>query len=185
MRSGAKGARESVAGFVLAGGKSSRMGQDKALLPWGEGTLLDHVAGAVRAGVGDVTVIGRDIQDLVPDRGPLGGLLTALNGLEADWALIVAVDMPNLTAELVGGLAEAARESESDAVVCEAGNRLHPLCAAYHRRLLPAVEAAVDRKSLKMHDFLSTIRVERWPVPDPALLANVNTPEELLAWRNS
>jgi len=81
-------------------------------------------------------------------------------------------------------LADVASRSEADAVVCEVGGRLHPLCAAYHRRLLPLVEAAVRRKSLKMHDFLSTVRIERWPVSNPALLANLNTPEELLAWRS-
>ncbi len=184
MSEGAQGARESVAGFVLAGGKSSRMGRDKALLPLDGGTLGEHVASVVRAGAGNVTVIGQDIRDLVPDQGPLGGLWTALAQKKADWVLIVAVDMPNLTVEFVRGLAEAARQSEADAVVCDAGGRLHPLCAAYHCRLLPLAEAAVRRKSLKMHDFLSTIRVERWPVSDPALLANLNTPEELLAWRS-
>jgi molybdopterin-guanine dinucleotide biosynthesis protein A len=175
---------EAVAGFVLAGGKSSRMGRDKALLPWGEGTLVDHVAEVVRAGVGNVTVIGRDVSDLVAGQGPLAGLWTALAGTDASWALIAAVDMPNLTIGFVRELAEAARRSEADAVVCEVQGRLHPLCAAYHRGLLPAVEAAVRSKSLKMHDFLSTIRVERWPVFDPDLLANLNTPEELLAWRS-
>jgi molybdopterin-guanine dinucleotide biosynthesis protein A len=116
-------------------------------------------------------------------------LWTALTQIEgkpkADWALIVAVDMPNLTSEFVRELAEAASGSSADAVVSDVKGRLHPLCAAYHRRLLPAAEAAINKKSLKMHDFLSTIRVERWPVSDPAPLANLNTPEELLAWRRS
>src|SRR6478752_8950408 len=123
MSEGAQGVGEEVAGFVLAGGKSTRMGRDKALLPWGEGTLVEHVAEVVRSGVGNVTVIGRDVADLIPDQGPLGGLLTALAGMKADWALMVAVDMPNLTPEVVRGLGEAARGSEADAVISIVGDR--------------------------------------------------------------
>lgn len=179
---------EAIAGFVLAGGHSSRMGRDKALLPWKGGTLLDHVAETVEAAVGNVTVVGRTstrfpcLLDDLPEHGPLGGLATVL-GCHPGWILLVACDMPNLTPDLIEGLADTARQSLADAVVCEAGGRLHPLCAAYHHRLLPAAEAAVRNNSLKMHDFLSTIRVQRWAVAEPDLLANVNTPEQFKEWK--
>jgi molybdopterin-guanine dinucleotide biosynthesis protein A len=116
----------------------------------------------------------------MPDRGPLGGLWTALDHAKCDWVLIVAVDMPDLTPELLRGLAEAAVASTADAVVAETGRGLHPLCAAYHRRLLPAAEAGVRQNLLKMHDFLSTIRVQRWPVSDTGQLRNLNTPQDLV-----
>ncbi len=166
------------AGFVLAGGRSTRMGRDKALLPWNGGTLLDHVAGVVREAVGNVTVIGRgEHPDVVPDCGPLGGLLTAFAASSAERVLLVACDMPNLTAELLRGLAE----TPGDAVVAETNGRLHPLCAVYSRKLEPEVALAIERKSLKMHDFLSRIQVKSWPVSDAMLLKNLNTPEDFAA----
>jgi molybdopterin-guanine dinucleotide biosynthesis protein A len=58
------------------------------------------------------------------------------------------------------------------------GLRLDPLCAVYHRRCATAARRAIDRKILKMHDFVSTLRLRRHPVTDPALLSNVNTPPE-------
>jgi molybdopterin-guanine dinucleotide biosynthesis protein A len=179
-----------AAGFVLAGGRSSRMGRDKALLPYSGRTLLEHVASAVEAAIGNVTVIGpperytnlglRVIPDVVADAGPLGGLVTALRKTRSSWSLLVACDMPNLTSEMLYDIAKSAVDSDADAVVCDTG-RLHPLCAVYHRRLLPAAESALQKRELRMHDFLATIRVERWPVADPTLLANLNTPEELHA----
>ena len=166
-----------VAGFVLAGGRSSRMGRDKALLQWNGATLLEHVSAIVREAVGNVTVIGRDaVPDLIPNQGPLGGLLTALSSTEAERVLIVACDMPNLTPELLRGIASG----KADAVVADTDGRLHPLCASYHRGLLPQVRAAVDRGALRMHDFLSQIHVQRLSA-DAKLLKNLNTPEDLPA----
>lgn len=164
-----------VAGFVLAGGRSTRMGRDKAQLPWNGATLVEHVASIVRQAVGNVTIIGKGA-DLIPDCGPLGGLLTALSGTAADRALIVACDMPNLTPALLRDLAHG----DADALVAETEGRLHPLCASYHRRLLPQVRAAVEQGALKMHDFLSRIDVQRVPA-DAKLLKNLNTPEDLPA----
>jgi molybdopterin-guanine dinucleotide biosynthesis protein A len=175
-----------AAGFVLAGGRSSRMGRDKALLPWHGRTLLEQVAEVVRQAAGDVTVIGHEsyrslglrvIPDAIPDRGPLGGLLTALDASDADRVLLVACDMPEVTVGLLTGLLSG----EADAVVAEAEGRLHPLCAVYHRRVLPKVNAAIRGRSLKMHDFLSHIAVQRWPVSDAKLLINMNTPEDMPA----
>ena len=164
------------AGFVLAGGRSSRMGRDKALLPWNGGTLLSHVEDVVREAVGNVTVIGRDAYpDVVPNCGPLGGLLTAFAACTAERVLLVACDMPNLTPDLIRGILSVPGE----AVVAECGGRLHPLCAVYSRKLQPQVASAIDRRLLKMHDFLSTLQLQRYPVQDAALLKNLNTPNDL------
>jgi len=178
------------AGFVLAGGRSTRMGRDKALLPWQGRTLLEHVAKVVREAVGNVMVIGHDayrelglvvIPDVIPNCGPLGGLLTAFESCDAERVLLVACDMPNLTIDLLRELIQV----QGDAVVAESAGRLHPLCAVYHRRLAAAVKAAVEQRSLRMHDFLSTVQIQRWPVPDARLLANLNTPQDLLVGKSA
>jgi molybdenum cofactor guanylyltransferase len=176
---------DDVAGFVLTGGHSTRMGQDKALLRFGDGTLVQHVAALVKSAAGTVTLIGAPkryghfglpvCEDLVKNHGPLGGLYSALKTTHTKWNLLVACDMPGLTAEFLTCLLRAARESDADCLVPETASGLHPLCAVYHSRVLDTVEAALFRKSLKMHDLLSGLRVRRYPVNDSAVLENVNT----------
>jgi phospholipid/cholesterol/gamma-HCH transport system ATP-binding protein len=179
--------REMMNGFVLAGGKSTRMGRDKALLPMGDATMIDHVARAVHKAAGNVTLIGppdkyqtlryRVIGDHVDGKGPLGGLLTALNETESDWNLIVACDMAGLTAEFLKKLIATAEGSDADCVVAETTAGLEPLCAVYHRRTRDRAAAALDRNLLKMQDFVASLHVKT-VIVDSALVKNVNTPEE-------
>jgi molybdopterin-guanine dinucleotide biosynthesis protein A len=176
------------AGFVLAGGRSSRMGRDKALLPLNGSTLIEQVASRVLLAAGTVTLIGSPDRyrslgypvraDLAEDCGPLGGVYTALSVTQADWNLIVACDMPGVTADFLENLLDAAAAAKADCLVPETAAGLAPLCAVYHRRCAAAAAAAISRKELKMHDLIATLQTVRWAVPDPAPLANVNTPEE-------
>ena len=175
-------------GFVLAGGRSSRMGRDKALLPLDGSTLLEQIAARVRAAAGSVTLIGPPERysglglpvaaDLIEDCGPIGGVYTALRISPAPWNLIVACDMPAVTTAFLAALLEAARDADAECFVPETGSGLHPLCAVYHRRALVALQNAIDHKSFKMHDLLRSLRTVAWPVADAWLLENVNTPVE-------
>jgi molybdopterin-guanine dinucleotide biosynthesis protein A len=148
------------------------------------------------------------IPDRVPGCGPLGGVYTALSVSHAEWNLMVACDMPLVTTELLDVLFSNAESGPStvDCVIPELttagpelaptgpeltvpgselatpgplqGFNLDPLCAVYHRRCATAARRAIDRKILKMHDFVSTLRLRRHPVADPVLLRNINTPPE-------
>ena len=180
--------RTTRGGFVLAGGRSSRMGRDKALLEIDHSTLVERIAGRVLQAAGNVMLIGPPeryarlgiptIADRVEGCGPLGGLLTALTITPADWNLLVACDLPDATAELFEELFEAAESSEASALVPATGEALEPLCAVYHRRLQPAAEAAIRDKRFKMQEFVSSIDARVWPAPRPALFHNVNTPQD-------
>ena len=186
MRSASNGSR---AGFVLAGGRSSRMGRDKALLPWKGSTLIQSVAREVFQAAGSANLVGPPelygklgfpvIPDRFPGCGPLGGLHAALSAGLADWNLVVACDMPAVTDEMLSELLAAAEESEAEALVPSTPDGWQPLCAVYHAGLLPLVESAIQAKRLKMHDFVSSIQARFWPAPDPSLFRNVNTPEQL------
>jgi len=180
--------RNSCRGFVLTGGRSSRMGRDKALLPMGDSTLVERIAAQVRAAAGNVTLIGAPERyeglgipvaaDLRADCGPLGGVYTALALTDSPWNLIVACDMPGLTGDFLAALLRAAVHCGSDCLVPQTPGGLHPLCAVYHRRTLAAVKQALTTKSLKMHDLVKGLQAEIWPVEEAALLENVNTPME-------
>jgi molybdopterin-guanine dinucleotide biosynthesis protein A len=179
------------AGFVLVGGASRRMGRDKALLPLGPATMVEEIAAQVRGAAGNVTLIGPVekyvhlglpiLPDAVENCGPIGGLHTALLTTQAEWNVLVACDMPEVSAAFLKRLLEAAEATDADCVVPEHQGKINPLCAVYHRRLLPAVKAAVDLKLFKMQDFIATLRALRWPVFDARPLQNVNTPAEWTA----
>lgn len=204
---GASRGSGSRGGFVLVGGHSSRMGRDKALLEFEGSTLAGRIAECVRRVAGNVTLIGPPdryrelgytvIPDRIPGCGPLGGVYTALASSHAEWNLIVACDMPLVTPELFEALflnvfnhvfADAeSGPSTVDCVIPELATHgpelpehgpLDPLCAVYHRRCATAARRAIDRRILKMHDFVSTLRLRKHPVSDPKLLSNINTPPE-------
>jgi molybdopterin-guanine dinucleotide biosynthesis protein A len=179
----------SHAGYVLVGGRSSRMGCDKALLPFRGGRLAQSVAHAVAQAAGNATFVGDPsrysglgyavIPDLYPGEGPLGGILTALRHSTADWNLITACDMPQLDAERLRGLLRTAMESEADALLpISPEGRPEPLCALYHGRCLGSFEGAFMSGIRKVTTALETVRTMRLPVAEVSLFQNVNTPEE-------
>src|SRR6185369_14860860 len=132
-----------LTGFVLIGGKSSRMGTDKALLrlPDGE-TLLEHAMAVLSSVASEVRLIGSNekyadftataqiVEDIFPERGPLGGIHAALASTDTDLNLILAVDTPAVTTVLLEYLVARVEATEALVVVPEIEGRLQPLCAA-------------------------------------------------------
>ncbi|WP_367345932.1 molybdenum cofactor guanylyltransferase [Stenotrophomonas bentonitica] len=102
-----------LAGIVLAGGQSRRMGRDKAMLPWKEGSLLTHMQALLReAGADPVVVSGAypafdGVVDVIPGQGPLGGLYSVVQTLPDGTAWVVPVDMPRLDVTLLNRLRDA------------------------------------------------------------------------------
>jgi molybdopterin-guanine dinucleotide biosynthesis protein A len=168
------------------------MGCDKALLPFRGGLLGESVAQAVRLAAGSAVLVGNPqvcarlafpaIADLYPGDGPLGGILTALGRTSADWNVVAACDMPEITAEFLTTLIEAAERSDADALVPTGpSGRPEPLCAVYHRRARPGLEAAFARGVRRVTAALPAVRATLFPVSELSLFQNVNTPEEWAA----
>ena len=197
MERGHRGCRDgrigNVSGAVLLGGASTRMGRDKARLAVGGVPGATRVARVLDGLFDEVLLAGGDAPDDAPGRrvpdapGPvcaLRGLVTALSAATRPRVLVVATDMPFLTADLVLALVAW---PEADAVVPRAGGRTHPLCALYARdAVLPVARARLAGDDLALRgvlDAVSTAWLEPGDVArvDPAgrSLTNVNTPEEL------
>jgi molybdopterin-guanine dinucleotide biosynthesis protein A len=178
-----------VAGAVLAGGASSRMGRDKALIPIEGVPMVARVATALHDGGCDpVVVVGghRDalaqlglqvVDDGWPGQGPLGGILTALRhtGLPT---LVVACDVPWLDAVTVGVLVEGSAAAGDADVIVAATERLEPLCAVWPPALLAELEARFAAGVRAVHEVLGGVHVRELTVP-AAALRNVNTPGDL------
>lgn len=165
------------------------MGRDKALLPFRGAPLAEFVAGTVEAAASSAVLVGDPaiypqihypvIADLYPGEGPLGGILTALRHTAADWNLVVACDMPGLSAEALTSLLEAAGRSARAALVpVGPSGQPEPLCAVYHRRALPVLEAAFAAGERKVMGALAGLPAETWPVTEVSIFQNVNTPED-------
>jgi molybdenum cofactor guanylyltransferase len=181
------------AGYVLVGGRSSRMGRDKALLPYRAEVLGSAVARVVARAAGTAVLVGNPLRyghlgypvipDLYPDEGPLGGILAALAHSSAEWNLVAACDMPHVTAAFLCAVLEAAERSGADSVLpAGPAGRLEPLCAAYHRRSLWALEAAFARGVRQVAEALDELRTVCFPAGEVSLFQNVNTPQDWLAY---
>jgi molybdopterin-guanine dinucleotide biosynthesis protein A len=183
------------AGFVLVGGKSSRMGRDKASLPLEGRTLVERVAAAVAEAAGSVSLVGPScryqslgfpiIGDHEPGLGPLGGIHAALCASSAAWNLIAACDLPAVSGPFLKMLMEAAEASEADCLIpIGPTGMLEPLCAAYHSRCRPAIGEALSRNIRKVTDGLSGLKIATWSVQESCWFQNVNTPEDWTRFLN-
>ena len=183
---------QNVAGFVLAGGASQRMGQDKALLELGGVPMVLRAARLVQPFVVSVAVVaplGRYAEfdlNILPDRwpgaGPLGGIATALGATSVEWNLILGCDLPYLSAAWMAWFVSRARESAAQAVVPESSRGLEPLAAMYHRSCGASLVSTVQKGVRRVTEGLSQIQFERiraaeWREIDPEglLFENMNT----------
>ena len=179
---------------MLAGGRSSRMGVDKALLRFGEQSLLERALQNAGAVGNDVYIVGsrqlygrfgKVVEDVYPGCGPLGGIHAALASTPTELNLILSVDMPLMSAGFLRWLLERGRSSEELVVVPDAAGGLQPLCATYRRSVGEAAELALQRGEYKIGRLFSQLPTRVVTEQEilaagfsPEIFRNVNTPEE-------
>lgn len=179
-----------LSGVVLCGGRSRRMGRDKARVELGGASLLERAVEALDPICSRVFLatgaepryeeLGRDVVlDGAPDAGPLAGLVAALEACRTEWLAVVACDMPGAGPELFGELLAMARDGGHDLVVAESRAGTEPLLAIYHRRCASAARRALDAGHRRLVDFHGEVAVGRYPLADESPSRNVNTPEDL------
>ncbi|QHS51495.1 molybdenum cofactor guanylyltransferase [Edaphobacter sp. 12200R-103] len=154
----------SLAGFVLAGGRSSRMGQDKALLPLDSVPLIQRAVWKLRKLTSQVCILGSrpelsPFAPLVPDLrescGPLGGMEAALSHTLYDWSLVLPVDMPFLPAALLRCWANIVVSRPSARVACFVVDDVpQPALCLLHREMLPFLTEAAQQGRFKLYPAL-------------------------------
>jgi molybdopterin-guanine dinucleotide biosynthesis protein len=185
---------------ILAGGKSSRMGHDKAFLPYGNGTFLsrllqefsgfdevlvsvaedwDHERLAENVDCGSTCVFV--VTDEKKDIGPLEGLRQILKHTNQEYVFVCAVDMPFVTkklAEYISGYLS----KDYDCYCIADEEHVHPLCGIYSRHMLPVVEAQIERGEYCVSAILGAVNTKyislKYTVFDTRVTANINTKEE-------
>ena len=190
-----------VTGLILAGGKSKRLGADKALLPWpsenSPTTLLHHVHAVLVPLCNEVIVVGNRadlmgftvVADISPVGSSLTGLVSGLQAASTPMVLAVACDMPFLNAPLLRALIDFATE-EWDAVAPVVRREPETLHTVYRRRCLSVASDMLQAGDLKIARLLDRLQVRRILVdevqrfdPDLTSTSNINTPQELAAAR--
>lgn len=167
---------------ILTGGQSRRMGRDKALLTLDGETISLRLAARFapfapvyfsvdRAGRFPLGGCG-ELVDRYPGRGPLNGIVAAFRDTGADYALLVATDMPNASPSAAERLCECIGAHDACLFADE------PLFALYHRRCLASAEACLAEGKNAMRALLVRVDAHVLAPPDDALFANLNTPQE-------
>ena len=190
-----------VTGVLLAGGKSTRMGQDKRFLSIGGQTLLERGLCAMCALFQRVcVVIAQDslspptqvpvFRDVVPDCGSLGGLYTGLREASTSYIFVAACDMPFLNVNLVKHM--VGLKEEADIVVASWKTRLQPTHAIYSKRCMASFEDMIRRQEVKIQDIFQhpslnvrfmTENEVRQIDPEGHSFININNPADLDAAR--
>jgi len=187
-----------LSAFVLAGGKSTRMGTDKAFVVLQGRKLVERALQLARSVTGTVSIVGDPakfagfapvVQDIFPGCGPLGGIHAALRGSGTDLNLILAVDLPFVSAALLRYLVRRAVESPTALVaVPRTGQQWQPLCAIYRRKFQDPAEQSLRAGRYRIDALFDNKRTH--VITQEELLAagfaahrftNVNTPQDLAA----
>jgi molybdopterin-guanine dinucleotide biosynthesis protein A len=176
-----------LAAAILAGGRARRLGGvNKGTLTIGTTAIADLQLAILRTLATEVFVVGREdpawtsrglrvVADEIPEAGPLGGIYTAIKHSPCDRTLVVACDMPFLSAALLQRLAAVAG---ADLVIARSGRGYEPLCAIYSRSCEPEIHARLVRGELEAWKPPQGIRVAEVNVEDDLSVVNVNTPHD-------
>jgi molybdopterin-guanine dinucleotide biosynthesis protein A len=185
--------------FILAGGKSTRMGSDKAFLSWAEGSLLSHALELVAAVTPNVRIVGASekfssfgtvIEDVYRDRGPLGGIHAALSTTPTELNLMLAVDLPLIETRFLQFMIGVAEKTDSVVTVPRADGVSQPLCAIYRQEFAQTAEEALQAGKNKIDPLFAKVKTriieedeftrEGFSV---RMFSNLNTPEDWKAHR--
>jgi molybdenum cofactor guanylyltransferase len=178
-----------VTGVILAGGRSRRMGTDKALLRLGSDTMLEHGVHTLESTVRHVVIAGGEagryvlpgiacLGDAIADGGPLGGILAALEFSNAPTVLVLACDLPFIAPPLMRLLLTA--DPTVPILIPRSGNVVQPLCGRYATSLGPDLRSFMLRGRRKVMEFVSTCQhayldIEPGhPLYHPSLFSNIN-----------
>lgn len=185
-----------VQGFILVGGASRRMGQDKAQLRLGSETIVERIAGQLSPVTSSLTLVGNSqaylghslptVPDVYEKWGALGGIHAALSAAKTDWIMVIACDLPFVTRDLFERLKSFADESVDAIVPIQSDGRPQPVCALYLRETcLPEIERLVSAGEHTPRALLTNVRTRYVQFPELGDLPsaenfflNLNTPED-------
>lgn len=185
-------------GIILAGGRSSRMGEEKALLATGEETLAGQAIKTLTPLCAEIVISTnrpdlfssfnyRTVTDFTANLGPLAGIASALEQSETDVNIVIAVDMPGITTRFLSHLLDCFPGHRGVVAVSDKG-LIQPLCGVYSASLLPEIKELLKSNRLAaaaVTDLPGVLKVHIMPETpgySKEMFANLNTPEDIKRW---
>jgi molybdenum cofactor guanylyltransferase len=176
-------------GIILAGGKSSRMGRNKALLELSGLKIIERIYKSIVHSCDDVIIISNSpddylfmelkiFKDIFPGLGPLAGIHSGLHNSKTENNLIISCDLPLISAEVITNIVKY--ESDKPVVIYQKKNRLQYLCGIYRKACLAFLETSLKSNNLRVKDFINKIDLEVLDAeefPDEVFF-NLNTIED-------
>jgi molybdenum cofactor guanylyltransferase len=190
-----------VSAFILAGGKSARMGTDKAFVALNGRTLLARILEVAHSVTSDVRIVGSAakfapfapvVEDIFSGCGPLGGIHAALSSSQTELNVILAVDTPFVSFALLQFLIARAQNSAATVTAPHTSQGWQPLCAIYRREFADTAELALSEERYKIDALFAKVSVQAIDEKElesagfsPKMFRNLNTREELESARNA
>lgn len=180
-----------ITGVILAGGKSSRMGTDKGLLELNGQPLIQYAIDTLKSIGLEIIIISNNSDyeqfgfpvypDIIPDKGPIGGVYTALSYSSTEKNLIVSCDTPFLSKKLLNYLIDASKNSSI--AIAEFEGREHPLIGIYSKHSRDTFKLYLDRNDLKLQNANKALNADvvsltMHPEVKSIMFSNLNTTEE-------
>jgi len=181
-----------ITAIILTGGKSTRMGTDKALLQINGKTLLESAIELCRPVCDDILISSNNsgheefgcqiIPDEIKDCGPIGGIYSCLKKSATDWNFVISVDTPFVTSDFIQFL--VGQTKNCDVVLPVHSGEKEPLIALYNKSCLPEVEKLIELRQFKMHHLIAKLNANyvvafEWVEKTPLLFKNLNNPDDL------
>ena len=180
-----------IAAYILCGGKSSRMGQEKGLVIWKGKCFIEWILEAVIPISGDIYLVSKNdsflefnlplIPDLVEDKGPVGGIYSALHHSKSEWNLILSCDIPKIKSELLLDLIQASNSVKSSVIMLTDGQFDYPLIGLYHKSLMGEFKKATLENRLRLRDLVYSFSPKKLLIDskNQEYISNVNSFQEL------
>ena len=157
----------STSAFILIGGQSKRFGYPKWKSKIGGETLLDHIYNMCSL-FDDTFIIGKKkpkgfnkpfIKDKFDFQAPINGIFSALSKTHSDWNFVISIDLPLMTPKLIKKIWQSGNKSKN-AIVPKIGDYLQPVCAFYHRKILPQISNQIEQNELSLHALIDCIKTD-------------------------
>ncbi|MDA0942115.1 MAG: molybdenum cofactor guanylyltransferase [Proteobacteria bacterium] len=180
-----------IAGLIIAGGKSSRMGQNKALIHFKQKPLIEHVYDRLKYQVEKVYININQAcnnfkykENIIPDKkqnyqGPLAGLDAALQMIQTEWLQIAPCDTPFLPLDLTQILMNKSKQSLHKIIIPQTQNNIHPTLGLFHSSIADDLNLFLKNKDRGFINFINSVGFEGVSFENEHAFVNINTPEEL------
>lgn len=177
-----------ISAYILCGGQSRRMGTDKGLVEYRERTFMDWCISAIRPVTENIKLVTSNrkynefgytlIQDIHKNKGPAGGIYTALEDSANHWNLILSCDLPGIKSSLLNYLIEETSNKTSIAFLSSSYND-YPLIGLYHKNCRKYFSEAIQKNELRLMNIIRSLNYERIEIPPSEIVNNINTKKEL------